>query len=39
MEELESGEIEYELVEEFLNNLKKEFSEGEEEPVKAVELR
>jgi len=39
MEELESGEVEYELVEEFLMNLKREFGGGEEESVKAVELR
>ena len=39
MEELESGEVEYELAEEFLNSLKREFSGGEEESVKAVELR
>jgi len=39
MEELEAGEIEYETVEEFLTSLKKEFSGGEEELVKAAELR
>jgi len=39
MEELESGEVEYESVEEFLTILKKEFGEGEEESVKAAELR
>jgi len=39
MEELESGEIEYESVEEFLTSLKKEFGGGEEESMKAVELR
>ena len=39
MEELEAGEIEYETVEEFLTSLKKEFGGGEEELVKAVELR
>ena len=39
MEELEIGEIEYEIVEEFLTALKKEFGRGEEELVKAVELR
>jgi len=39
MEELESGEIEYESVEEFLTCLKKEFGGGEEESVKAAELR
>ena len=39
MEELEAGEVEYELVEEFLTILKKEFGGGEEEAVKAAELR
>ena len=39
MEELESGEMEYETVEKFFTNLRKEFGRGEEESVKAVELR
>ena len=39
MDELESGEVEYELVEEFLTCLKKEFGGGKEELVKVVELR
>jgi len=39
MEELEAGEIEHETVEEFLISLKKEFGGGEEESVKAAELR
>ena len=39
IEELESGEVEYESVEEFLSCLKKEFGGGEEESVKAAELR
>ena len=39
MDELESGEIEYETVEEFLTCLKKKFGGGEKESVKAVELR
>jgi len=39
MEEIEAGEMEYETVEEFLTILKKEFGGGEEEVVKAVELR
>ena len=39
MEELETGEIEYETVEEFLMSLKKEFGRGKEESVKVVELR
>jgi len=39
MEELETGEMEYETVEEFLTSLKKEFGEREEKLVKAAELR
>jgi len=39
MEELEAGKVEYEMAEEFLTSLKKEFSKEEEESVKAVELR
>jgi len=39
MEELEAGELEYKSVEEFLMNLKKELGRGEEESVKAAELR
>jgi len=39
MDKLESGEMEYETVENFLTNLRKEFGRGEEESVKAVELR
>jgi len=39
MEELELGEMEYESIEEFFTSLKKEFSGGEEEAVKAAELR
>ena len=39
MEKLEAGEIEYETAEEFLMSLKKEFGRGEEELVKAAELR
>ena len=39
MEELESGEVEYKSVEEFLTALKKEFGGGEEELVKTAELR
>jgi len=39
MEELEAGEVEYELVEEFFTSLKREFGGGEEELVKAAELR
>ena len=39
MEEMESGEVEYESAEEFLTCLKREFGGGEEESVKAAELR
>ena len=39
MEELESEEVEYKLAEEFLISLKKEFGGGEEELVKAAELK
>ena len=39
LEELELGEMEYETAEEFLTTLKKEFGGGEEEAVKAAELR
>ncbi len=39
MEELESGEVEYESAEEFLSSLKREFGGEEEESVKAAELR
>jgi len=39
IEELEAGEVEYESVEEFLTNIRKEFGGGEEESVKAAELR
>ena len=39
MEELELGEVEYESTEEFLTSLKKEFGGGEEESIKAAELR
>ena len=39
MDELESGEVEYETVEDFLTSLRKEFGGGEEKSVKVVELR
>ena len=39
MEELEAGEVEYKLAEDFLTCLKKEFGGGEEESVKAAKLR
>ena len=39
MEEMEVEEVEYESMEEFLTNLKKEFGGGEEELIKVAELR
>ena len=39
MEELEAGEVEYESAEEFFTILKREFGTGEEESMKAAELR
>ena len=39
LKELETGELEFETIEEFLAEIKREFGEGEEELVKAVELR
>jgi len=39
IEKLEAGELEYKTVEEFLISLKKEFGGGEEESVKAAELK
>ena len=39
IEELETGKMEYKTVEEFLIVLKKKFGRGEEELVKAAELR
>jgi len=39
LEELEAGELEFETVGEFLAEIKKEFGGGEEELVKATELR
>jgi len=39
VEELETGEMEYETVEEFLTSLKREFGGEEEKSVKAAELR
>ena len=39
MENLELENLEYETVEEFIANLKKEFRGGDEEVVKVVELR
>ena len=39
LEELEAGELEFEIVEKFLAEIKKKFGGGEEKLVKAVELR
>ena len=39
LEELEAGELEVKIVGEFLAEIKKEFGGGEEESVKAAELR
>jgi len=39
MEELETREIEFELAEEFLAEIKKEFGGGDEESVKVAELK
>ena len=39
LEELKTGELEFETVGEFLAEIKKEFGGGEEESVKAAELR
>jgi len=39
IEELETEEMEYKTVEEFLTSIKKEFGSREEELVKVVELR
>ena len=39
LEDLEVGEVEYELAGEFLMEIKKEFGGGDEESVKVVELK
>jgi len=39
LEELEAGKLEFKNIGEFLVEIKKEFGEGEEEPVKVAELR
>ena len=39
LEKLEAGELEFKTVEKFLAEIKKEFGRGEEESVKATELR
>ena len=39
LEELEAGELEFEMVGEFLAEIKREFGGGEKEAVKVAELR
>ena len=39
LEELETGEIEFENVEEFLAEIRREFGGGDEESVKVAELK
>jgi len=39
MEDLEAGEVEYELAEKFLAEIQKEFRGGDEESVKVAELK
>ena len=39
LEKLEMGELEFKTVGEFLGKIKKEFGKGEEESIKATELR
>jgi len=39
LKELKAGKLEFETVGEFLTEIKKEFGGGEEESVKAAELR
>ena len=39
LENLDLGNLEYEIAEEFLEDLKKKFGGGDEEVVKVVELR
>lgn len=39
LEDLEGGILEYELVEKFLANIKKELGRGNKEIVKIIELR
>ena len=39
LEDLEGGLLEYETVEEFLAEIRKEFEGGDEESVKVAELR
>ena len=39
LEDLEGGLLEYEIAEEFLADIRKEFGEGDEEAVKVAELK
>ena len=39
LKDLETGSLEYEIVEEFLADLRKEFGEKEKEAVKVAELK
>ena len=39
LEDLEAGEVEYELVGEFLAEIKKKFGRGDEKSVKVAELK
>jgi len=39
LEDLKSGNLEYEITEKFLADLKKEFGEGNEEAIKIAELK
>jgi len=39
LKDLETGSLEYEIVEEFLADLRKEFGEEEKEAVKVAELK
>ena len=39
MEDLEGGLLEYETAGEFLTDIRKEFGEEDEEPVKVTELK
>ena len=39
LEDLESGNLEYETTKKFLTDLKKEFGEGNEEAIKMAELK
>ena len=39
LEDLEGGLLKYEIAEEFLTDIKKEFGEGDEEGVKVAELK